>query len=352
MPHPFRSVALLALLFGSAVPLARAQVVVDLRAEAPADSVDFIVQRVYDARPDTATIGTAQTGLFNTERDAVLAGGVPDALRRYFQTRYLAPADATPLAVRVTALRVSEHTSLKEVGTAEVQLEVYRIEGDRLGRVFAGGAVAERQGMDVTRYHDDNLADALDRTVELFRSSGWRSVTPAYEPDTAAARPLVAAAAPLRPARAVTHRTAYLLTPIAGRNGTGGGFTWMQYRADRDWAAHLSLNLAFLGAESPDGDVSGLFANFGPALGVVRRLGPSPFALLLNLQVPFGTETIDYGGEQEENFFIGGRLSQMLALIPRERGLVLGVGLYQSAIAGSELYPNDAGFQFHVGFQN
>ena len=393
----------LSLAIVSALP-AQAQDPLELelvRAPRRLDTVSVAVVAVYDLRDDTTSIGEAQTGLTNKTRPVQLKGGAAAELQRFLQTRLPEREGARPVAIGLDFLLVSEQrTLLEEIARAEIALRFFEVRGDSLGYLASARSYTERHdGMDVTKWHDENvrgvLVDAVVRAAadgSLARQANeWRRrdelvsnpflyATPsadgfasddstiyvqtdphAADPSDTAAPSTYVAPGSITAARAAatdaamrTKRGFVTFGPQLSSRAKGGVLAiGVRDTAADAWSVPFLFHAAILGVNDEERGVEGVFAYTGGAVYGVRRLNPSGLAFQFGGTVIGGSESYPDSDQerQREQFFLGGRLAADLAYYPNNTGVVATVGVFGSRLFGSELYPSDVGFTVNVGYQ-
>lgn len=130
----------------------------------------FFIKAVIDSRAKKYTIGIVQKGPFNIKRPAQLENGLPNALLYYFQNALPKEKSQIPITIKVMDFRISEKTRLtQEYGFAEITLDFY-YNGLKL---HSSSQKIEIRGMDVTKYHEENIRKALRASVLEFNKSNW-----------------------------------------------------------------------------------------------------------------------------------------------------------------------------------
>lgn len=128
----------------------------------------FYIDSVVDARIVQNNIGTVQIGLFNTKYQAQLEGGLPTALKAYFDYSLPKEKDQTPITIQVKTFAISELTRLAdEYGFADITLEYYH--GNDL--LFSNKQHLEATNVDVTRLHEENIRTLLKKSIKEFSQS-------------------------------------------------------------------------------------------------------------------------------------------------------------------------------------
>lgn len=114
----------------------------------------------------------------------------------------------------------------------------------------------------------------------------------------------------------------------------------------KDWAWVDNSTTEIFAAKN--GTHSGMVYNLENRFGVIRRLGYSGFAILVEWGIPFGVESLpDYS-----RIIYGLNLQESLVYFPLEKhGLAATAGFYQIRLFNSDIYPQDSGFRFGIGYQ-
>ncbi|HET9571281.1 MAG TPA: hypothetical protein VFP20_07745 [Bacteroidales bacterium] len=130
----------------------------------------FYIDSVIDNRADKSTIGIVQKGLFNAKHPAQLLGGFTNSLQTYFDNALPKENDQIPIIIRVNTFKISELTrATDEFGFADIALDFYR--GNDL--LFSNKQHFEVTSMDVTRLHEENIREALRKSIAEFNQSEW-----------------------------------------------------------------------------------------------------------------------------------------------------------------------------------
>ncbi|MDJ1504828.1 hypothetical protein [Xanthocytophaga agilis] len=135
----------------------------------------FYIARVVDARSDKETVGTVQRGVLNRNAPASFVGSLESQLQDFFNRGLSAKQGYTPVIVKVNQLVIAEkRTATMETATAFAELDFIVSRNDSLFLLFQISSSVKRDGMDVTGFHDDNIADALSKCMIKFAKSPWK----------------------------------------------------------------------------------------------------------------------------------------------------------------------------------
>ncbi|MDJ1498003.1 hypothetical protein QNI19_33990 [Cytophagaceae bacterium DM2B3-1] len=135
----------------------------------------FYIARVVDARSDKETIGIVQRGVFNRNAPASFVGSLEPQLQDFFDRGLAAKQGYTPVIVKVNQLVIAEkRTPTMETATAFAELDFIVSRNDSLFLLFQISSSVKRDGMDVTGFHDENIAEALSKCMIKFAKSPWK----------------------------------------------------------------------------------------------------------------------------------------------------------------------------------
>lgn len=130
--------------------------------------ISLTVSEILDARKDKHTLGVIQKGLKNKPDLAVFEKPGLREIEQFLKSSGIY-SEANGLALRITALRISEHTgNWKETAKAELSIDFFlRFENQYyyINSVFTS---AEPTGMDVTKKHAANIATVIEKAFVLY----------------------------------------------------------------------------------------------------------------------------------------------------------------------------------------
>jgi hypothetical protein len=130
----------------------------------------FYIDSIVDNRIEKSNIGIVQKGLFNTKYPAQLKNGLSKSLLEYFNYSLTKESELIPVTIKVNKFEISEKTRVAdEFGFADILLEFYH-KNDML---FSSKQHIEVTSMDVTRLHEENIREALKKSLIDFNNSEW-----------------------------------------------------------------------------------------------------------------------------------------------------------------------------------
>lgn len=130
----------------------------------------YHVEAVIDARNQRVCIGFVQKGLDKNRQMAVM-NDVEREILALFQRSYPRNETTKPLTIRLNHLEIYELTTTEnEVAGAEVNISFLEKKNDASYiELYNMGTTVEKKSItDVTKSHDNNIANALDHCCEIF----------------------------------------------------------------------------------------------------------------------------------------------------------------------------------------
>ncbi len=84
----------------------------------------------------------------------------------------------TPIIIVIDRLRISEREQFsEEYARAETKMEFFKTVDSKVGKVFATENFSDiRSSWDVTKYHEENIRNAIEKCLASFIQSNWNSV--------------------------------------------------------------------------------------------------------------------------------------------------------------------------------
>lgn len=155
----------------------------------------FYVKGIADARANPNDVGFAQVGLFNKKVLVKFEAGIKRELMDYFHEVLPPEEGQTPVILQLLILRVGERTgAFSEKAKAEAKIAFYIEREGRWGKVYETTATHESGGMDVTKSHERNLRIVIEKCLQAFAASDWKTTEPVYvDLNRAPTKPSVAA---------------------------------------------------------------------------------------------------------------------------------------------------------------
>ena len=117
----------------------------------------FHVERVINATSEPSCIGFVQRGAFNRQEAAFLKPTTSAAIEECLQRSFPPSSETKPLILRINKLYIWEITgSAREIACVELSVTFIVHDGDSYTEIFHAGDSFEKNGIDVTGYHEDN----------------------------------------------------------------------------------------------------------------------------------------------------------------------------------------------------
>lgn len=125
------------------------------------------VARVLDLRPDRSQLGSVHRGLENQLAPANFTQPLAAEVQQFLSAKLPAAPGARPVVLRVFALSVAEDLrATSEHGEAELVADFLEPLPDSTFRVLLPvGELVRRGGLDVTKFHPANIAQALQQAL-------------------------------------------------------------------------------------------------------------------------------------------------------------------------------------------
>ncbi|HEX7714848.1 MAG TPA: hypothetical protein VF531_12610 [Bacillota bacterium] len=336
-------VLLVSLFVGPLYAAASHKIALKLRPFPITDS-RFYIQGVIDGRSDRSDLGEIQIWSHYQE-PLILEGDLRTDLQALADISFKKTTDKIPVVMKVNLLRFSSWSGLNRYIKVEAQIAFYRVQDGKLGKVYQTEAYLEQAESGLDQY-ERMLRSVIGKCLTGFAATSWESVAPEwqdYQTVVAQTTPSDATLSLTMPER---HRI-YLLESISVPGGNGGGL--LRYDQDvnqKDWAWVDNSATEIFSAKN--GTNSGMVYNLESRSGVMRRLGDSGFAILVEWGMPFGVESLpDYS-----RIIYGLNLQESLVYFPLEKhGLAATASFYQIRLFNSDIYPQDSGFRIGIGYQ-
>jgi hypothetical protein len=138
----------------------------------------FNISAIIDARRDTQSIGMARMGLYNKKEQINFDTALSVKMRQYFQEKM--PNDTSLPSVTVRVLRFAVCEGLndgREIALGSFDFEFYLKKAtfyQKIGNLRVRNV--EEAAFNVTRYHNYNVRDAMQLTVNYLRDSvNWQN---------------------------------------------------------------------------------------------------------------------------------------------------------------------------------
>jgi len=129
----------------------------------------YYIEKVINATVEDSCIGFVQTGMFNRQEAAYLSPSTTVAIEECLKRSFPRTGSAKPLIIRINKLFVYERTwSSKEIAAIELSLSFITKDEHGLFDQFIAGEYFQRNGMDVTGFHKDNIVEAFGVCFDDF----------------------------------------------------------------------------------------------------------------------------------------------------------------------------------------
>jgi len=279
----------------------------------------YRITDIVDAREQTYCIGMVQRGMNNRRAPAFLKAGLKAEFDYLFANSFPQGGESKPLVVQVNNLQIYEIThSNRELAIVELSLTFLEKEGDALVEVHQTGITLERSGLEVTKRHDTNIANAVEKCLLDLLDRRRRGLLYRHLTGTPRTCPIVQDAAP-KPGIFHTFSDFRENTPL---NDPAYSFSLdikensknSIVQAKPDWQK-----------KAPDGDIWGL----SDGQHVYLNLGKGYFRL-----VEENGEFLLFGPAVKDNsgtVFIGAALGGIMG------GIIVGVVLSNSGYSNKEM---------------
>lgn len=130
---------------------------------------DFFIADVIDARPEKQCLGFVHTGLVNNRKPVYSQRPLDDELFVFFAKTFQKEAGKAAIVVRVNHLFIYEMIyNDREYAFAELNLSFLKKENNHFIEMLETGTTVEKTGMDVTRHHPVNIANAIAACFKEF----------------------------------------------------------------------------------------------------------------------------------------------------------------------------------------
>jgi hypothetical protein len=139
---------------------------------------DFKICFVIDGRQNKASIGWVNTGLANTTRSANFKNPLHEEITTLFERSNILSDDTTAWIVMISKLTISELAkNSSEVAIADVGLNFFQpFGGDSCHFIGSAFGSVQTRGLEVTKMHPENIADAFKNAINTFRRTGAESL--------------------------------------------------------------------------------------------------------------------------------------------------------------------------------
>lgn len=132
----------------------------------------FYIESVLDNRVEQANIGTIRRGFLDSFHPIILKGGLPNSIQGYFDHALPKANAQMPIQLKVTTLNIGQSKKGEnELGYVDLTLDYYH--NNKL--VFSNKQHVEVTDYDVMKLHEENIREALKRSLLEFNNSEWLS---------------------------------------------------------------------------------------------------------------------------------------------------------------------------------
>jgi len=322
----------------------------------------FYLINVLDGRTDKSEIGFFTQGPFNKRVPANFGGTLEDAFSSYLNFALSKDSTKSPIVMKVINFKISEREDgAEEIGKAELKVEFYVSDKDKLAKVFQTEAVAEEKGADISLSHERRIRKVLENVLMAFNNSAWQETSLVYEPMSLVKAQLTEVK---KSDNQASKKWNNLVTAhgAIGTNAEGWGVSYYGFNVKESGGWFLSYSIAYDNYVVDPGLVirkgyNSIDLNYGKiGVGLMRRIGED-FHFAFNALVPIGSENLTStisGGpigsiRESTNFVIGLEPQQCFYFITKSKvSLVLGAGIYER-FTTSKVYNFDIGLRIEIG---
>jgi hypothetical protein len=132
----------------------------------------FYIESVIDHRIERSHIGTIRFGLLDSNHPVLLKDGLSNSLQGYFDHSLPKGNAQIPILIKVNKLKIGQwSTGANEHGYVDLLLEYYY----NNDFVFSSKQHIEVTDYDVLQRHEENIREALRRSLLEFNKSEWLS---------------------------------------------------------------------------------------------------------------------------------------------------------------------------------
>mgnify|MGYP001029467298 CR=1 FL=1 len=323
----------------------------------------YYISSVIDGTNDERNIGLVYADDSLKRKQITFLNGIEFEFDRYFKNSQLVYDSAVPILLRVVYINVQEKATTKKYGRAEVSLEFYRIENDKVAKVFQTNAFAEDYSSDVSASHEKRIKKATYRCLVSFENSDWKkekqlnwiSVKELNE------QVLVNEISDSRAKKDIDLKVSTDILNIHYSIGTKTEGLHLQYLIYSDtisvgqWFIPASYSFSAYVVNTKimhNFDYQSMDNwSFGVLLPFTKKIGER---MLLSLQggIGFGAENLMGIDDNLTTRFIFTTYSnQLLMFVPKKKvGINFGAGLYQNFIT-SKIYNWDLGVKLLIGMK-
>jgi hypothetical protein len=277
----------------------------------------------------------------------ILWGDLRSDLQALADISFQKDVNKIPIVLKVNILRISEWHGLNQYVKVETKVTFYREKDGNLGKVYETEAFIEKQNEFFKDKYESIIREVLQKCLHSFETSGWTSMDPTWEEyqkvanssqDTGDTLSLVMP----------DHRRIVLIEPINfSPNLSGAGL--LQYEYDTNQTGWVRVDNSTTEVFSAkENEETRMIYNFVSRTGVMKRLGKSGFAFLIDGGIPIGVEN----SAGHYNPYIGLNLQENIVYFPLvKKGFVATAGFYQIKLFYTDLYTWDTGVKASIGYQ-
>ena len=310
-------------------------------------------------------IGFVMKGAFNKKIRADLSGGFSKALSDYYSKALEKDTSKTPVVMRIVFFYISEKTNgATETGKAEVKVEFYVRNGNKLGKVFETESITEESALDVTGGHERRIRKILENIILSFNNSNWQEVNPELVDESSIVdRQSQIIGNTLTPEE---HVWVNMLSSNAafGTNAESWGGAYFGYstRQRRGLmfplviaADRITLDPTLFAREGFDEKARIKFTYLKVGSGAIKKLGED-FNFFFGLSAIGTYETLQRNNPdgtvtESTGLVFGAEASQNFYFISRGKfGFFLGAGVYERFLS-SQVYKTDIGLRIEAGLK-
>jgi hypothetical protein len=129
----------------------------------------YHIENLIEVLDDKTYIGFVQTGIGNTKTPARLGSGIRAGIAGFLSRSGSPTAETKPLTLRINKLYIHELTySSSELSFVVLNVSFLEKKGTGWSELFQAAVSLNRNGMDVTHQHDDNIVSAFRQCFADF----------------------------------------------------------------------------------------------------------------------------------------------------------------------------------------
>lgn len=129
----------------------------------------FYIDKVFDSRLVKQSVGEVQLGILNSKASAVFNTPLEQELQQFISFHHPKQENQKPVILRINKLWISENTTLNsETGSTELLVDFIYQQDSIFYKVYSASNITTYQGLDVTKKHEQKIAQALMECMSKF----------------------------------------------------------------------------------------------------------------------------------------------------------------------------------------